>query len=108
MADLIATEFEAGVKTSYLKEDGKLIIARDQDVESVIESNKRAQNENTYSGRRLNGATFHKVASVPMIVLEKWMREKGINPFDKNDAPKILSLLRDPENKYLRTSLVKI
>ena len=36
---------------------------------------------------------FVKVASIPLIIIEKWKRELGVDIMDKNDMPKVKKLL---------------
>ena len=75
-----------------------------QDVEDIIERNKKLQNEE--QSRKSN---FRHSASIPNIFIEKWLREewergnaglKWSSPeFDQLVAKK----LRDPDYAFLRT-----
>ena len=51
---------------------------------------------------------MRKVASIPLIIIEKWKRELGVDIYNKNDWPKIKQLLNDPEYRFLRTHESKI
>ena len=62
---------------------------------------KELNNDSMYGGVATSG--MRKVASIPLIVIEKWKRELGIDIMDKNDMPKIKKLLNDPEYRWLRT-----
>lgn len=94
--------------TIHTNDDGSsLTVQRTQDVEPYLEENKAAYAE-TPSWRKFdNKHAFHKVASIPLIVAEQWMKE-GINVFDKNDRPKIIARLNSPEYSYLRTKAVRL
>ena len=41
---------------------------------------------------------------VPMIVIEKICNDHGLNFFDKEDAKRILQILKGNEFKYFRTT----
>ena len=53
-------------------------------------------------GPTLNNG-MRKVASIPLVIIEKWKRELGIDIYNKNDWPKIKQLLNDSDNRFLRT-----
>ncbi len=44
---------------------------------------------------------MRKVASIPLVVIEKWKQELGVDIMNKNDWPKVKQLLNDPENRFL-------
>ena len=50
-----------------------------------------------------NATGMRKVASIPLVVIEKWKHELGIDIMNKNDWPKIKQLLNDPDNRFFRT-----
>lgn len=71
-----------------------------QDVEPIIENNKRLQNEPQRSdwGRH--------VASIPNVIIERWINEDGVN-YLALPGPEFAKLikrkLRDPDWMWLRT-----
>lgn len=66
----------------------------------ILEENKRLQTMNDgYSPSR----DIRRVASIPKIVVEQWMKE-GVNIFDRNCRAEIKRRLNDPENLWLRTA----
>lgn len=85
-------------ETKRIEQD-KLVVCRSQDVSGYLERNRRERAE---FRRRLN-SSMRKVAEIPLIVIEQWMKE-GINIFDRNDAKKVQQKLNSPEYAYLRTS----
>lgn len=94
----IATEF-------ILRPDGQMVINRVQDIEDILKQNKAAFNNVSTKGQKFKG-DMQKVASIPLIVLEKWMREGLVkNPFNPTpeDKKALKRLLNDPENRFLRT-----
>lgn len=87
-----------------LRMDGRdLVVHSYQDVEDIIESNKRWQNAGKQTG------DFRRVASIPNNIIVAWMNEewrKG-NTTLKLFGPEFDALvqrkLADPEWAYLRT-----
>ena len=84
----------------YHAADEKLTIERVQDVEPIIEANKRQFDVDDKRFRR----TFNHVARIPNIVLEKWAKDNGMK-YDElmRDHAKFRRFLNDPDNKLFRT-----
>jgi len=61
-------------------QDGKMYIKRSEDIESLLEENNDARNNGTngYGKSRL----WRKIGSIPCIVVEKILREHGVNILD--------------------------
>lgn len=80
---------------------GRLTIERVQDVEPILEANKRAFND---AEKRFKSETLNHVARVPLVVLEKWAREKGISYSELLANDKLMArFLNDPDNRHFRT-----
>lgn len=93
------------VKTSYHWGAEGLTEYRVQDVEPIFERNKAQQN----SGDGWTPSKdMRKVASIPVVIIEKWMREEGVNIFDPNHADAVKRLLNSNEYRYLRTALWRL
>lgn len=88
---------------TWKKEQGKIVLYREQDVEPYLEANKRKRND--FQQRR--GSRMRLVADIPNVVVEQWLA-MGVNIFDKNDNKKVEQLLNSNEYAYLRTSPGKI
>lgn len=89
---------------TLIHQDGReLTISRTQDVEPILENNKRLQTE-----PQNRTTPFRHVASVPNVILERWLNEElargnrairwGSKEFDELVAKK----LKDPDWAYLR------
>lgn len=82
----------------------KVTFRRVQDVEDIIETNKRLQNE---PQRR---ETFHHIASIPNVFLERWLNEEylrgnvNLRLFTPEFDKLVMKKLRDPEWSWLRTT----
>jgi hypothetical protein len=60
------------IKERMFEEDGKLRILRSQDVQPILEANKRAQN--TEIDRK---SEMRRAGSIPYVIAEQWSRECG-------------------------------
>lgn len=92
------------IATVIKAEQGKLVVRRTQDTTGYLDANKAEMNE-APSWRPYSGANpMRKVASIPLIVAEQWMKE-GINIFDPSPEvqKKIAQKLNSNEYAYLRT-----
>lgn len=82
--------------THYDEAEDKLIIERVQDVEPYLEQAK-AESEASQSG------DLKKAGIIPFVVLEAWMRTKGVTFSDfMRDRSLCKRLLNDPDLKKLR------
>lgn len=97
MTDPIKTKFK------YDHTENKVVLHNVQDVEPLLELNKKELTGDSMYGIGDNVAGMRKVANIPLVVIEKWKRELGIDIMNKNDWPKIKQLLNDPENRFFRT-----
>lgn len=90
----------------YDHADDRLTVETVQDVEPILEANKR---QFDHDDRRFKSEAFNHVARVPLVVLEQWARDKGITYQElmNNDAV-MRRFLNDPDNKFLRTKPGKI
>ncbi len=84
-------------RVHYEESGDKLIIERTQDVEPILDTNKRIANDAPTNWK----GEFHHVASIPLILIEKYKNEKGIDLMKDKAAMK--RFLNDPDNKFIRT-----
>jgi hypothetical protein len=98
----------AGVRHAWKEEaDGTVVLAARQDVGAILEHNKAAQTHNDgYSPSR----EMARVASIPLVVLHKWMTEEGWDPFspDPDCQRRLAEKLDSAEYRHLRTSELKL
>lgn len=97
---------EVKTKLHYTAHEDTLIVERTQDVQAILDDNKRQFNDTPEFGKF--GGDMTKVASIPLVVLEKWQKEEGLNYLNKEDWPKIMAKLNDGDYKLLRTYNGKI
>jgi hypothetical protein len=77
---------------------GRTLIHYTQDVEPLIEANRKAANDAAGS----IGDIVH-VAAIPASVQLKWLIEKGVDVLDPDHRQRVARLLDDPEWRYLKT-----
>ena len=78
-------------------------IETEQDCTKIIEDNKTLQNHDTYSKDGIKKEWWH-VASIPVIIQEKWLREDGIDIYNKDHWPRVKRKLNDPDFRYLKAT----
>ena len=80
---------------------GKVTIRRLQDVDHVLAENKIQFNEHTSKKPRYGDSDgFHKVATIPMGLIEKWHSE-GMNWFDSTQKERAAKLNDGDYSKLL-------
>ncbi|MBS1169518.1 MAG: hypothetical protein H6R01_436 [Burkholderiaceae bacterium] len=92
------TLIHRGISDVYLHEQGdKAIIQTVQDVSPVLERAKELHNRGQYR----TGMGQRHVASIPIIVLDAWARQRGKNFADVMNDQELFSLfLSDPAHGY--------
>lgn len=84
-------------KYHYDWKTDSVTIERVQDVEPILEANKRAFND----AANFKSETFNKKASIPIGILEMWLKDKGITYQEFMIDDSILKrFLNDPDNKF--------
>lgn len=86
--------------------NGQLHVHRVQDVEPYLDDNKRMQADQSGGWRRASKGNMRKIASIPNIVVEKWLQE-GFNAYTA-DPKELRKKLDDPDYAYLKTVPGKI
>ena len=87
----------------YHPETDMTIVAREQDVEGILDLNKYLRNDANYSKAGIKNEWWH-YATIPNILIEKWKNEEGINVFDKNDSKRVFKKLNQPEYRFLKVT----
>lgn len=74
-----------------------------QSVEDVLDNNKAMANHND-GWSQGGGRVMRRAASIPPIIVLKWLNEEGWNVYDPNHEDKLKQKLNDPDWKWLRTA----
>lgn len=88
-----------GMFSGLSVESAAMTVASIQDVEPILLENQRLHRDATQ-----RKGDLHRVASIPLAIVEKWMFEENISVFREDDWPAILRKLDDPEYLFLRTA----
>ena len=87
------------IKKRSMVRDGKLLLEKVQDVEPTI---KQARALADIHGGRVDPDAYH-VARVPVVVLERWMKKRGVTFADfQRDPLLVKELVNDPELRAFR------
>lgn len=96
-------DLETDLQTVIKAQGGQLVVKRTQDVTPYLDDNVRAYN--SHSDYRPMRGNIRRIAEIPNIVAEQWLKE-GVNIFS-NDPAQIRALRRkldDYTNRKLRTA----
>ncbi len=74
-----------------------------QNCDPILDHNKRLANDPDIKRKGIK-QDWWKCGFIPNVIIEKWMREKGVNVYDPNHMEKVKKLLMDPEWRYLKTT----
>ena len=83
----------------YHNPTGEFAIEHIEDIQPLIDSNKKLQNEDH---RRSD--EFRLSARIPMTVVYEWKRLFGVDVFDKSHNEAVKKLLNSPDYRYLKTT----
>ncbi len=76
-----------------------------QDVEPILLNNKRLNRDaEEGNGGYSDTREWRRIASIPLILVEKWLREEGINAMLREHWPYVAAKLDSPEYAFLRTA----
>jgi len=101
---LLSTSYDPNTKITdevwYDEESGRTTLRKLQDVEEIIDRNVASYNEhNLPNYRKSNG--LHKVAEIPLTVIEAWKNMGVIDWFESTHAERA-KILNNPEyRKFL-------
>lgn len=95
---------EAGIERTWHWDpvNETFTIETKQEVEDLLDTNKRCFNTDNYSGRKWRG-DMHRVASIPLTVYFQ-LKEQGI----ADDPARMKRWLNDPENRFYRTKAGRV
>lgn len=98
---------------SYDAGNDAITLTRTQDVTAILDRNKALQNDTSEHWKDRSKGTESGIdmrlgAIVPNIIIEKWMRDHGVNIFDKEHLTAARRLINDSDWRWLKTVDVKI
>ena len=87
----------------YVPETDTTTIYREQDVSTILDINKALQNNEQFTREGIKSGWWH-YGKIPMIVIEKWLNEHGVDVFNRDHQKAVFRLLNQPEYRYLKTT----
>jgi hypothetical protein len=103
MSGHLAYDGATGEETIFHRHhDGSWSVETRADISDVLDHNKELQNHGPRPGS-LDTPWMRKVASIPPVIIVKWLNEYGINFYDPDHEQAWVKLLNDPEWRWLRT-----
>lgn len=89
------------IRTAIKARNGQLVVKRTQDVEPILDHNKRRQADGVGGWRRTHGMLMRQIGEIPNIVIEQWLKE-GFNIFQVSER-ELRKKLDHPDWSYLKT-----
>jgi hypothetical protein len=99
MGEIIDVRGDVIESYEYDEIEKKSVIKTTQDVEPYLDQNQVERNSQS-SGWK---GDLHKVATVPLIMIEKWSKELGCNILEKKNRHLLMLKLNDRDYSKLRT-----
>jgi hypothetical protein len=79
------------------------VITHTQDVEWLLDRNKRAANDTDKTSRGIKN-DWWKYATIPNVVLIDWKQRLGVDFDNPNHQKKVFQLLNSPDYQYLKAT----
>lgn len=89
--------------TEYHADTDTLVLASEQDCTALLDRNKALANDSDRTRKGIKEDWWH-YATIPNVIIEKWLIEDGISVFKKEHAKRVFQKLNSPEYKYLKTT----
>ena len=78
-------------------------VGSEQDCGALLELTAALRNNEQYSRDGMKDSWWH-YAIIPPIIIEKWLKEDGVNVFNRDHEKAVFRKLNSPEYKYLKTT----
>ncbi|MFP5449871.1 MAG: hypothetical protein ACLGHU_14125 [Alphaproteobacteria bacterium] len=91
-----------GVRTFFKdNHDGTYTVMSEQDTDPILDQNKAMA---THNDGWSESRDMRRAASIPMILVEKWKREQGVNVLRPEGEEFLKRVLNDADYQHLRTA----
>ena len=87
----------------YIPETDTAVVHSTQDVSLILDANKELANLPDVTAQGIKKGWWH-YATIPNIVIEKWLNELGVDVYNKHHEKEVFKLLNQPEYRYLKTT----
>lgn len=92
-----------GESTVFESDGERFRIAQYQDVQPILDANKKLAANDGYSKRGIKNDMWH-YATIPNVIAMKWKNEHNVDIFNNDDKERMFKLLNSPEYAYLKTT----
>lgn len=109
MKKLFSVDPLTGTKTTFEADPlkpGAFTLHTEVDIESIVEENKRRQNDGT--GGWSKSKEWRHAASIPFIMLVKWAEEAGVDMNSPAMSEIIKKKMNDPDFRLFRTATFRV
>lgn len=89
-----------------MDDDGIATLHHHQDVGHILELNKMMSSDDDYTKRGMKQDWWH-YARIPNNLIFKWLKEEGIDVFNKDHEKAVFKKLNSPEYRYLKVTTKK-
>lgn len=105
MRRVLSHDPESGLsQIAHIDDDGCVTVETAQDAEPGLARNR----EEARDPERQKGDARWRVASIPAVIVVKWLNEHGVNVFDPEHGDAVERLLNDRDWRWLRTMECRI
>ena len=93
-----------GVKQTNVLFDssGEIVFRTQQNVAPVLDNNHVLRNHEDRG--YTHSKDMRRVASIPVVLIEQWLRDDGLDIYNPDHADRLMKKLNDPDYAYLRTA----
>jgi len=89
-----------GIVTKLYHQADRLVVEKLQDIKAIVEANKQQANAVTKLSKMGDG--MHHVGRIPVVVMERWMREDGINYLAHENRDLLMRKLHERDNQCFK------
>lgn len=103
MKHLIDYDPIRGISCYFEQNGNEFILHHEQDVEAILDTNKRLANLDNYSKKGIKKGMYH-YACIPDILIMKWTKEVGSDILAPHNKKELFKRLNHPDYRYLKTT----
>lgn len=96
---------EGGLKTFVTIDGDKTHIEKSQIIGGHLNVNKKMANAN---GKNIGSDAYNHCASIPAVVVSKWLIEDGLDVYNPAHADRLKAKLNSSDWRYLRTNELEL
>ena len=105
MSRLLDYDPFTGISTTveYIEATDETVVGYEQDVEPILEANAVALGDLDAHKRAAKNEWAH-YARVPLLLIEKWKQELGVDFFNRDHSKKVMKLINDRDYSKVKVT----